>query len=68
MIRENRECAAIHPFTTFSGDILICHVILASKGITSHMAPEKTVNDIEMLLVSFTENGVQDHKSHLKCL
>ena len=35
MIRENRECATIHPFATFAGDILMCHVIFASQGITS---------------------------------
>ena len=65
MIRENRECVTIHPFATFAGNILMCHIIFASQGITSHMAPSKAVNKIENLLISSTENGVQDHNSLL---
>ena len=65
MLRENRECVTIHPFVSFSGDICLCHVIFQSKGITSHMAPEKAVKQIPDLLVSSTESGYQDGKSLL---
>ena len=64
MIRENRECVTIHPFASFEGDVM-CHIIFASQGITSHMAPSKAVKNIKNLLISSTENGVQDHKSLL---
>ena len=30
IICENREYATIHPFATFTGDVLMCYVIFAS--------------------------------------
>ena len=34
LTRENRECPTIEPYITLSGEILMCHVILAGQGIT----------------------------------
>jgi len=49
----------------FVGDVCLCHVIFGGKGITSHMAPKETVEKIDELLISTTENGSQDHNSLL---
>ena len=38
----------------------MCHVIFASQEITSQMAPSEAVEKIENLLISTTENGIQD--------
>ena len=43
----------------------MCHVIFGAKGITDHMAPVEAVEKINNLLISTTENGVQDHSSLL---
>ena len=48
---------------SFLGDICLCHVIFAGKGLTSNMAPKEAVDNIENLLISTTEKGSQDHKS-----
>ena len=65
MIRENRDCVTIHPLVSCAGDVVICHIILSGKGITSKMAPKSAVEKITNLLVSTTEHGVQDHNSLL---
>ena len=59
MIRENRECVPICPFVSFSGEIKVSQVIFEEKGITSRMVNPNIPN----LLVSTTENLVQDKKS-----
>ena len=59
MIRENRECITICPFVSFNGDVEICQVVFKGKGITSRMGNP----DIQNLLVSATENGIQTKSS-----
>ena len=49
LIKENRECVAIQPFSNFHGGILMCQVIYSAKGITSLMAPTVAVEAIDNL-------------------
>ena len=65
MVRENRECITVHPFVSFSGEVHLCHVIFKGKGLTSQMAPEKTVEKIPNLLASSSDGGSQDHNTLL---
>ena len=65
LIKENRECVTIQPFSTFSGEMILCQVIFAGKCITSHMAPAIAVNSIKNLFISTTLNGVSTHQSLL---
>ena len=62
----NRECVTIHPFVSFNGDIGPCHAIYKGKGITSEMASKEVVDAIPHLLVSTSENCVQDNHTLLK--
>ena len=64
--KENREFVTITPFIGLSGSVPICQVIFSSSGITSWMAPKVTVEKIDNLLLSVTENGYQDGSSCLK--
>ena len=63
LLKENRECVTINPVISLDGKVCMCQVIFAGKGVTSNMAPKKAVDRIPYLLVSTTENGMQDHKS-----
>ena len=65
-IKENRECVTIHPMVSCAGEVVMGHVIFGTGGITSHMAPSMSVKAIPNLLISTTENGVQDHNSLLE--
>ena len=65
MMKENRECVTIHPFVSFSGEVVMCQVIFASVGITSQMAPPLAKEKIKHLLISTTEHGVSDQESFL---
>lgn len=65
LIKENRDCVTVQPFSSFKGDLAMCQVIFSGAGITSHMAPEVANNEIENLLVSVNESGVSDHKTLL---
>ena len=58
LINENRGCVTIQPFSTFGGEIVLCQMIFAGKGITSHMVPAVAVESIKNFLVSTTPNGV----------
>lgn len=66
MIAENRECVTISPMISLAGEIIICHVIFASVGIKSNMAPKEAIESIRNLLISSTENGFQNGKSCLQ--
>ena len=65
LIKENRECVTILPFSTFSGEMILCQVIFAGKCITSHIAPAIAVDSIKNLFISTTPNGVSTHQSLL---
>lgn len=65
LIQDNRECISIDPFISLSGDVILCHVIFKSKGMTSDMAPPGVVKKIDRLFISSTENGYQTHSSLL---
>jgi len=65
LIKENRDCITVQPFSSFKGDLAMCQVIFSGAGITSHMAPEAAESEIENLFVSVNENAVSDHKSLL---
>ena len=65
LIKENRDCVTVQPFSSFQGDLAMCQVIFSGAGITSHMAPEVADTEIENLLVSVNESGVSDHKTLL---
>ena len=41
------------------------HIIFKGKGITGQMAPKEAVENIKHLLISTSENGVQEHKTLL---
>ena len=56
---KNREYVTICPFVSFNGDIELCQVIFKGKGAASKMVNPKIKN----LLVSTTENSVQDKRS-----
>ena len=66
LIAENRECVSISPLVTLGGDIPICHIMFASEGIKSNMAPSEAVRGIHGLLISSTEHGFQTGKSCLE--
>jgi hypothetical protein len=51
----------------FLGDVCLCHVIFAGKGISSNMASKEAVENIKNLLISSTEKGSQNHNSLLEC-
>ena len=65
LIKENRDCITVQPFSSFKGDLAMCQVIFSGAGITSHMAPEVAENQIENLLVSVSKSAVSDHKTLL---
>ena len=44
---------------------MTCQVIFKGHGITSQMVPSVAAEKIPHLVVSTTENGIQDHKSLL---
>ena len=56
---ENRECVTVCPFLSFQGEIEVCQVIFKEKGIASRIVNPNIPN----LIVSTTENGVQDKNS-----
>ena len=60
---ENRECVTIAPMVCLTGEVCMCHVIFASKGLKANMAPKEAVDAIENLLVSSTENGFMTGKA-----
>ena len=66
LLAENRECVTISPMISLNGNVPICHVLFASAGIKSNMAPKEAVDAIDNLLISSTENGFQTGKSCLK--
>ena len=63
---ENRECVTVHLMMNLKGEMMSCHVIFASSGISSNMAPASAVENIENLLISTTEHGSQTEKSLLR--
>ena len=60
---ENRECVTIAPMVCLNGEVCMCHVLFASKGLKSNMAPKEAVDAIDNLLVSSTENGFMTGKA-----
>ena len=46
LIKENRDCLTVQPFSSFQGDLAMCQVIFSGAGITSHMAPEAAESEI----------------------
>ena len=65
LIKENRECVTIMPFVSCNGEVVSCQVIFKGQGITSQMVPTAAAEKIPHLLISTTDNGIQDHKSLL---
>ena len=51
LIKENRECVTIQPFSTFDGQVILCQVIFVGKAITSHIAPAEAVDSIKNLVM-----------------
>ena len=64
LIKSNRECVTVQPFSNLAGETLCTQVIFSGGGLTSHMAPEATSN-IPNLLVSVNKSGVTDHETLL---
>ena len=65
LIKENRDCITVQPFSSFKGDLAMCQAIFSGAGITSHMAPGAAETEIENLLVFVNESAVSDHKALL---
>ena len=66
ILAENRECVTISPMISSAGDVCMCHVIFASGGIKSNMAPKEAFESIPNLLIPSTENGFQTGRTCLK--
>ena len=63
LIKENRECVTIMPFVSCIGEVVSCQIIFKGQGLTSQMAPNAAAENIPHLLISTTDNGIQDHTS-----
>jgi len=59
LIKENRDCVTVQPFSSFKGNLAMCQVIFSGVGITSHMAPEVANNEIENLLYQLMKAAFQ---------
>ena len=64
LVKSNRECVTVHPFSNVAGETLCTQVIFSGAGLTSQMSPESTRN-IPNLLVSVNKCGVSEHESLL---
>ena len=60
---ENRECVTEHPMMHLKGEMMSCHVIFASSGISSNMVRASAVDNIENLLISITEHGSRQERA-----
>ena len=56
ILKENRECVTVQPFSNFAGDMAMCQVIFSGSGMTSHMCPPAAAEKIDNLLVSVNES------------
>ena len=65
LIKENRDCVTVHPFSSFDGDMAMCQVLFSGSGHSSHMVPQNAADRIRNLLVTVNECGVTENKSLL---
>ena len=63
LVKENRECVTVQPFSNFKGDQALCQVIFSGSGHSSHMCPKSAAEKILNLMISVNESGYSDHKT-----
>ena len=66
LLKVNRDCITVQPFSNLAGDHVMCQMIFSGSGIHSHMATEESARDIKNLLISVNQSGCSDGKTLLE--